>query len=91
MAQPLAKHRAGGVSEAIWANEAVMNGKETEMLKASIERMYRDSAGNWKSSGSFSRNEIPLAIYGLQKAFEDIIERGNESVETGKVPEETVA
>jgi hypothetical protein len=39
--------------------------------------------GQWKSSGSFSRNEIPLAIYCLQKCFEHMIEgqKDDDSVE----------
>ena len=44
------------------------------MLKASVQRRYKDKDGEWKSSQSFSRNEIPLAIYCLQKSFEKIIE-----------------
>lgn len=44
------------------------------MLKVSVERKFKDGDGNWKSSGSFSRNEIPLAIWCLQKAFDTIIE-----------------
>jgi len=43
-------------------------------LKASVERRYKDKDGSWKSTTSFSRNEIPLAVYCLEKAFETIIE-----------------
>ena len=44
---------------------------------------YRDdNDGEWKSSGSFSRNEIPLAIYCLQKAFEHMIEKQQEENST---------
>ncbi|MCH8142996.1 MAG: hypothetical protein IH908_15520, partial [Proteobacteria bacterium] len=35
---------------------------------------FKDSNGNWKSSGSFSRNEIPLVKYCLDKAFAYMIE-----------------
>ena len=48
-------------------------GRKTVMLKASVERRFKDSTGTWKSSSSFSRNEIPLAIYCLGRAFEKII------------------
>ena len=44
------------------------------MLKATVERRYKDKDGNWKSSGSFARNEIPLAVYCLEKAFDAIVE-----------------
>jgi len=44
-------------------------------LKATVQRRYKDHDGNWQSSDSFNRNEIPLAIYCLQKAFDKIIEK----------------
>ncbi len=74
MSGPVKKFRAGAVSVALWENEVTINGQKKAILKASVERRYRDSDGNWKSSNSFSRNEIPLAIYGLRKAFEYMIE-----------------
>ena len=60
------------------------------MLKASVQRRYKDRDGQWKSSGSFSRNEIPLAIYCLQKAFEKIIETEAGESNDGSVTEEEV-
>ena len=80
MAQPIAKFRAGQVSCALWENEANVKGQIVELIKATVERRYRNGDGEWKSSGSFSRNEIPLAIYCLQKAFEHMIEKQNESL-----------
>jgi len=37
-------------------------------LKATIERRYKDKDGEWKSSNSYGRNEIPLVIQVLQNA-----------------------
>jgi len=75
MAQPVAKFRAGAVSAALWENEAKVNGRTVKMLKATVERRFKDpKTDSWKSSGSFSRNEVPLAIFCLQKAFEKMIE-----------------
>ena len=87
MKQPKHKVKAGQVSAAVWPNEATVNGKTTTILKATVERRYRDASGVWKSSGSFSRNEIPLAIHCLQKAFDYIIEK---QAEDTPVAEETV-
>ena len=53
----------------------------TRLAKASVSRRYKDRYGNWKTSQSFSRNEIPLAIYVLQKAFEAIVEKPVEAKE----------
>ena len=72
--QPLARFRAGAMSCALWENEINVNGTTKTMLKASVSRRYKDRDGNWKSSQSFSRNEIPLAIYCLEQAFAKIIE-----------------
>ena len=72
---PMKKWNAGQISCALWCNEVKVNGKPVEILKASVERRYKDKDDNWKSSGSFSRNEIPLAIYCLQQAFEAMIEQ----------------
>jgi len=86
--RPVAKFRAGQVSAAIWENEITVNGKKMVMLKATVERRFKDKDGQWKSSNSFARNEIPLAIYCLQKSFEHIIE--GQKDEDGSVEEETV-
>ena len=86
---PLKKYTAGAVSCAIWENEVpTQNGGKAVMLKATVERRYRDKDGNWKSSGSFSRNEIPLVQYVLGKAFETMIEEGRNN--TDNVEVETV-
>lgn len=79
--KPVVKFRAGQVSCAVWENEAVIGGRKIKLLKATCERRYKDADGTWKSSNSFGRNELPLAIYCLQKAFEAIIEQGNQQEE----------
>ena len=88
MTKPVAKFRAGLGSAAIWENEITVNGRKVTMLKATVERQFKDKDGQWKSSNSFSRNEIPLAIYCLQKSFEHIIEGQKDG--DGGVEEETV-
>ena len=77
---PVAKFRAGQVSAALWQNDIQVRGQTVKVLKATVQRRYKDKdSGEWKSSTSFSRNEIPLAIYCLQKAFERIVEAQNGS------------
>ena len=77
---PIAKFRAGQVSSALWENDIQVRGQTIKILKATVQRRYKDKdSGEWKSSMSFSRNEIPLAIYCLHKAFEKIIEAQNGS------------
>jgi len=71
--KPIAKFKAGMVSAAIWENQIEVKGKTVTMLKSTVQRRYKDKDGDWKSSQSFSRNEIPLAIYCLQQAFEKML------------------
>ena len=66
---PVKKFGAGSVSCALRENEATVDGRKVSILKATVERRYKDRDGTWKSSGSFSRNEIPLAVFCLLKAF----------------------
>ena len=89
---PVAKFRAGQVSAALWQNDIQIRGQTVKVLKATVQRRYKDKdSGEWKSSMSFSRNEIPLAIYCLQKAFEKMIEGQNgSSSENNNVMEEPI-
>jgi len=85
---PIAKFKAGQVSSAVWENQVQVKGQSVTILKATVQRRYKDHDGNWQSSGSFSRNEIPLAIYCLQKAFEKIIEKQGEAANGNNSAEE---
>ena len=87
--KPVDKFVAGQVSAALWENDiTARNGNKATILKASIQRRYKDDKdGQWKSSTSFSRNEIPLAIYCLQKAFEKMIEKQIEGSDDGVIEE----
>ena len=82
---------AGSCRAAIWENEIRVNGSAKTMLKASVERRYKDKDGSWKSSSSFSRNEIPLAVYVLEKAFEAIVAEEKDEGNGGNGASEEVA
>jgi len=72
--KPVQRFAAGQVSAAIWKNDISVDGRQVTVLKATVQRRYKDKDGDWKSSNSMSRNEIPLAIYTLRKCFEYMIE-----------------
>ena len=78
---PIKKFSAGTISCALWENEMTVGGRTIRVLKASVERRYKDKDGQWKSSNSFGRNEIPLVQYVLGKAFEAIVEEGKGEAE----------
>ena len=88
MAGPVKKFSAGAISCSLWENQIAVGGIPTTVLKASVERRYKDRNGEWKSSNSYSRNEIPLVIHLLQEAFGYMLK--DHSTEEMKVEEETV-
>lgn len=85
---PVAKFKVGQVSAALWENQIQVQGRPVTILKASIQRRFKDKQGQWQSSTSFNRNEIPMAIYCLQKAFERIVELQNAEDSTNNSVEE---
>lgn len=86
--RPLAKFKAGSVVCAVWENEAQVGGQAKTVLKATVERRYKDSDGSWKSSGSYGRNEIQLVRHVLQQAFELMLQE--RSMNGNGVEEEAV-
>ncbi|MBN2590799.1 MAG: hypothetical protein JXA96_13125 [Sedimentisphaerales bacterium] len=88
--QPKAKFTVGGISAALWENQITVNGQTRTILKASVSRRYKDKNGAWKTTQTFARNEIPLALYCLQKAFEWMIEQSNDLSSEETVEQEPV-
>ena len=74
MTQPVKKFRVGQVNCALRENELTVNGSTVTKLSATLERRYKGRDGSWKSSGSFGRNDIPLVIWCLQKAFDSMLD-----------------
>ena len=71
---PLARFKAGGVTAAVWDNSITVKGNIRSIKKVTLERRYMDKSGNWKSSNSFGRDEVALAKFCLDKAFEFMLE-----------------
>ena len=88
--KPIEKFRAGQVTCALWSNEITVHGETQKVLKASVSKRYKDRNGAWQTSQSFSRNEIPLAIFVLFQAFESMLEKPDEPDRVESVEEERV-
>lgn len=58
--------RVGGIEIAVWSND---NGSKA----VTIQRNYKDKKGNWGKTNFLQVNDIPKAILGLQKAYEEIV------------------
>ena len=68
--KPIQKFKAGGVQAAIWNNEAEKDGEKTEFQSVTLQRIYKDKAGEWKTAASFKATDLPKAMVVLGKAYE---------------------
>ncbi len=60
----------GGVKAAIFANEYEREGEGFTKKSISVQRVYRDKEGMFKTTTSLDVNDLPKAILVLQKAFD---------------------
>ena len=80
--KPVRKFQAGGVSAALWENKtSLKDGRHIETISVTIDRRYKDSDGEWKSSGSFRESDIPKALVVLAKAYDFMTIRGETASE----------
>ena len=86
--QPIVRFRAGRISCAVFENEVEANGAMQPMLKATVARRYKDKDGNWKSSTSFSPNDIPVVVYCLTRAFDAMMDKERVKAESDGDPDE---
>ena len=66
--KPEKKFRAGAVTATIWRNTSEKGSYGTVQL----EKSYMDKENNWKSTSSFSLNDLPKACLVLNKAYEHL-------------------
>ena len=69
----------GAVQAAVWKNDAVKDGKKTEFRTVNLQRRYTDKAGEWKSTSTLRINDLPKAALALNKAFEYLVLKGQDS------------
>lgn len=85
MAQPERRFKCGACEAAIFENEIRRNGKTIKLKKAAIQKRYKDSEGEWKSTYSLDKNDIPKMILALSKAYEYLtMGEGNDSTEVSE-------
>ncbi|MFT4297958.1 MAG: hypothetical protein ACMXX5_02090 [Candidatus Woesearchaeota archaeon] len=74
---PEKKFRAGTISATVWENSIEKDGEKSSYNTVSLERAYKDKAGNWQSANSFRPNDLPRLSLVAQKAFEYIVCKNN--------------
>lgn len=79
--RPVAKFQFGGISAAVFRNEARRaDGTTFSVFNTVLQRTYVDANGEYRTTSSFGVNDLPRAIACLQRAFEFCAgSRGSES------------
>ena len=74
--RPVAVFRSSGISASVFKNRAKTEDRTTSFYKVSLQRTYNDGE-KWKTTGSLSRNDLPIAALLLQKAWDFVVEAEN--------------
>ena len=88
--KPEKKFSAGAVTATVWANEREVNGNTTTIKSVSISRNYKDNDDKWKTSNSYSAQDLQKLRLVAQKAYEYLVCNGNSNAGDSSVEEEVV-
>lgn len=72
--------RFGAISASVFTNEIETDGGKRTIRNVKLQRRYRHSGGEWKTSSSFTLAELPVAVEVLKRATEYVAHQ--EAVET---------
>ena len=71
---PRLKYSAGAVKATVWDNKGTNSqGEETSYQTISLERVYQDKEGSWKSTNSFRINDLPKVSMIMQKVYQELV------------------
>ena len=82
--KPVQVFRLRGVSASIFENHAKSGDREITFHKVTLQRTYKDGE-EFKTTTSFSRDDLPIATLLLQRAWEFIL---NAEAHRGKADDE---
>jgi len=93
--QPEKKFSTGAIRATIWKNNGKnkKTGEPVEFRTIQLERSYTDKDGNWQNTNSLRINDIPKAQLVLQKSFEYLVLKGQDSSSSNssdKIDEEVI-
>jgi hypothetical protein len=84
--RPEKSFRVGAVRASVWKNvRHGKDGKTFEMRAVTLDRTYKDSDGNYKTTNRFAANEIPKAILLLERAYEYLVMGAEEEPDASSV------
>lgn len=76
MANPKKRFKCGGVTAAVWENEQTANDGTFTVKSVTFSRRYKKSDGEWDSTSSFRKNDLPKLQVVCQQAYEYLNAKG---------------
>jgi hypothetical protein len=70
MVSPKKRFKSGGVSALIWENEQIANDGTFTVESVTFSRRYKKNDGQWDSTSSFRKNDLPKLEVVCRKAYE---------------------
>ena len=70
--KPVKVFRVRGVSASIFQNQSSSDGRDVTFYKVALQRTYKEGR-EFKHTSNFGRDDIPVARYLLQQAWEFIL------------------
>lgn len=79
--QPEKKFSTGAISATVWKNNgnSKKNNEQVEFRTVTLQRRYTDKDGKWQTSSNLRINDLPKASLVLQKAYEYLVLKGQDS------------
>jgi hypothetical protein len=71
--KPIQVFRVRGISASVFENHAKSRDRSLTFYKVSLQRTYRDD-GEFKTTASLSRDDLPIAALLLDRAWQFILE-----------------
>ena len=87
MAKPEKKFKCGAVEAAVFVNEVTKNGNKLKLKKVSIQKRYKNTDDEWKSTNSYDANDLPKLKLVADEAYRYLtLSNGNgDFVATAKI------
>ena len=78
---PEKRFSTGAISATVWKNNGTnkKTGGAVEYRTVSLQRRYLDPSGVWQTSSSLRINDLPRAALVLQKSYEYLVLKGQDS------------
>ncbi len=73
--QPEKRFKQGNCTASIFANKVMKDGQEIETHSVVLLKSYTDKEGNWQSTNSYGRNDLPKIVRAAEKAFDYLTSR----------------